>query len=144
MTHTSDSKFFFNDCSCLKKEMISEFFIECNACIENSGNLRKAPLCLCKYRRVRQFNCPTCSEDRDRLDDMHIKFDNLLLDLSTTVKSFISCDKNIHEIIELSKQMRQCNRRLLSRIDTIDEDNSHEITIQDTFYENSEAITDSD
>ena len=144
MTQTSDSKFFFNDCSCVKKEITSEFFIECNACIENWGNLQNGCLCSCTYHKVRQLNCPTCSEDRDRLDDMHIKFDKLLINLSTTVKSYNSCDNDIHMIIELSKQMRQCNRRLLSRIDTIVEDNSHEDTIRDTFDENSEAISDSD
>jgi len=127
----------------VKKEITSEFFIECNACIENYGNLQTGRLCLCTYRKVRQLICPTCSEDRDRLDDMHIKFDNLLLDLSTTVKSFISCDKNIQEIIELSKQMRQCNNRLLSRIEnTVDENNSH--TLSDTFTEDCEIIYESE
>jgi len=144
MTQPSDSKFFFNDCSCVKKEITSEFFIECNACFENGGNLQNEHACLCTYRKVRQLNCPTCSEDRDRLDDMHIKFDNLLIKLSTTVKSYSSCDNDIHMIIEISKQMRQCNRRLLSRIDTIIEDNYHEDTILDTFDENSEIISDSD
>ena len=143
MTQSSDSKFFFNDCSCVKKEITSEFLIECNACVENCGNLQNGCLCSCTYHKARQLNCPTCSEDRDRLDDMHIKFDKLLINLSTTVKSYSSCDNDIHMIIELSKQMRQCNRRLLSRIDTI-EDNSHEDTIRDTFDEDNEAISDSD
>ena len=136
MTTPTDSKFFFNDCSCLKKEVTSEVFIQCNACIEGFGRE-----CSCKYRTVRQLNCPRCSADRDRLDNMHIVFDNLLLDLSSTVKSYTSCDNNVRAIIKISKQMQQCNNRLLSRINTTDMDgyeyDIHDENIDDTSSETS-------
>ena len=104
-------------------------YIQCNACIEGFGRA-----CSCRYRTVRQLNCPKCSADRDCLDDMHIKFDNLLLDLSSTVKSYTSCDNNVRAIINLSKQMRQCNNRLLSRINTTDMD-GYEYDIHDAIIE---------
>ena len=61
------------------------------------------------------MHCPICAVDRDRLDEMHFEFDNLLLKLSSTVKSYGSCNDYIHEIVELSKRMRHCNRCLLAR-----------------------------
>ena len=122
MTTPTDSKFFFNDCSCLKKEITSEFFIQCNECIESGEKWENGRACSCRYRTVRQLNCSTCSDDRDRLDEMQSEFDNLILDLSATVKSFSSCDNDVRAIVELSKQMRKCNNRLLSRIDTSDMD----------------------
>ena len=75
-------------------------------------------------------------------DDMHIKFDKLLINLSTTVKSYSSCDNDIHMIIEISKQMRQCNHRLLSRIDTIIDDRaSDEYVLNSTMADRLETCT---
>ena len=62
------------------------------------------------------MHCPICSADRDRLDEMHFEFDNLLLKLSSTVKAYDSCDDDIHAIVVLSKRMRHCNHDLLSRL----------------------------
>ena len=143
MTSPSDSKFFFNDCSCLKKEVTSELFIQCNECIEGGGKWQNGHSCSCRYRTVRQLNCPACSADRDRLDEMHIEFDNLLLDLSATVKSFSSCDNDVQAIVELSKQMRHCNNRLLSRIDTSDSD-GYEPDIPEAVIEDEDEDEDED
>ena len=139
MTSPSDSKFFVNDCSCLKKEVISELFIECNECIEGSGKWQQGRACLCEYRTIRQLNCPTCAADRDRLDEMHFEFDNLVLTLSSTVKSYSSCDDDVRAIINISKRMRQCNNRLLSRtiVDTIDDGCEHNLLLEVITEDNS-------
>ena len=62
------------------------------------------------------MHCPICSADRDRLDEMHFEFDNLLLKLSSSVKAYDSCSDEIYEIEDLSKRMRHCNHALLSRL----------------------------
>ena len=117
MTTASDSRFFVNDCSCIKKEVNSNIFIECNACIEGfNNNIHYNQTCSCKYYTIKQLNCPTCSIDRDHLDDLHTDFDKLLLELSSAVKSYVSCEYYINTIVEISKEMRLCNNRLLSRI----------------------------
>ena len=116
MTTTSDSKFFPGDCCCLKREIQSDIFIECAACIEGIGKRNDRRACSCEYHKISQMHCPICSADRDRLAEMHFEFDNLLLNLSTTVKSYDSCDGDIQAIIDVSKRMRHCNRDLLARL----------------------------
>jgi hypothetical protein len=78
------------------------------------------------------MHCPICAADRDRLDEMHFEFDNLLLKLSSTVKSYDSCNDDIQAIEYISKRMRQCNRDLLARLishEFDDEDaDSHEFS----------------
>jgi hypothetical protein len=113
---TSDSKFFPGNCCCIKREVQADIFIECAACIEGIGKCNDRRACSCEYHKINQMHCPICSADRDRLDEMHFEFDNLLLKLSSTVKSYDSCDDDIQAIIDVSKKMRHCNRDLLSRL----------------------------
>jgi hypothetical protein len=115
MTPPSDSKFYPSDCFCLKREVQSNVLVECQSCIEGFGKWNDGRGCSCEYHKVNQLHCPICAADRDRLDEMHFEFDNLLLKLSSTVKSYGSCNDDIHEIVELSKRMRHCNRCLLAR-----------------------------
>jgi hypothetical protein len=81
------------------------------------------------------MHCPICAADRDRLDEMHFEFDNLLLKLSSTVKAYDSCDDDIQAIIDVSKKMRHRNRDLLARLishEFDDEDaDSHEFDDED-------------
>ncbi len=116
MTTTSDSRFFHSDCCCIKREVQNNIFIECRACIEGHGKWNNGRGCSCEYHKVNQMHCPICAADRDRLDELHFEFDNLLLKLSSTVKSYDSCNDDIQAIEYISKRMRQCNRNLLARL----------------------------
>lgn len=116
MTTPSDSRFFPNECICIKKEVQNDIFIECAACINGFGKWNNGRECSCEYHKIKQLHCPTCAADRDRLDEMHAELDILQHNLSTTIKSYASCDDDIHAIVDLSKRMRQCNHDLLSRL----------------------------
>ena len=129
MTRPSDSKFYPSDCFCLKRKTKSDVLIECQSCIEGFGKWNDDGRgCSCEYHKVNQMHCPICAADRDRLDDMHFEFDNLLLKLSSSIKSYGSGNDEIQEIIEVSKRMRQCNRDLLARLIF-----SHEVDDEDDY-----------
>jgi hypothetical protein len=119
----TDSRFYPSDCKCSKNEVTSDVLIECMSCIENS-KMHGSSACRCRYHTIVQMICTKCAYNRDKLDNMHIEFDNLIQKLSRSAKSYTNCYDTITSIYGLTKQMRQCNKELLSQLDFQDENNS--------------------
>lgn len=55
---------------------------------------------------------------------MHIEFDKLIQKLSRSAKSYTNCYDTITSIYRITKQMRQCNKELLSQLDFQHENDS--------------------
>ena len=121
MEKQSNSKYYHGDCVCEKKKVPSLIAIECENCIEDSQRQhtterRGYTICECQDVEIIHEICEPCAADRDILDDLTTRLDELMYNIPYDIKNFVNCEEKLHEVSEISKEMRQLNRKLLTRL----------------------------
>ena len=121
MEKQSNSKYYHGDCVCEKKKVPSLIAIECENCIEDSPQLytterRQHTICNCEDVEIMHEICKTCAHDRDEIDTLNDKLDDLMYHIHYDIKNFVNCEDNLKEVLEISIKMRHLNRKLLTRL----------------------------
>ena len=121
MEKQSNSKYYHGDCLCEKKKVPTRIAIECENCIEYSPQLytterRQHTKCNCEDVEIMHEICETCAPDRDEIDTLNDKLDDLMYHIHYDIKNFVNCEDNLKEVLEISIKMRHLNRKLLTRL----------------------------
>ena len=121
MENQSNSKYYHGDCVCEKKKVPTLIAIECENCIEYSPKLytterREPTICNCEDVEIMHEICEMCAHDRDEIDTLNNKLDDLMYHIPYDIKNFVDCEDNLKEVLEISIKMRQLNRKLLTRL----------------------------
>jgi len=120
MEKQSNSKYYHGDCVCEKKKVPSLIAIECEDCITDGPSRyehkRRGYECNCVNVEIIHEICKTCAADRDILDDLTTRLDELMYNITYDIKNFVNCEEKLHEVSEMSKEMRHLNRKLLTRL----------------------------
>ena len=120
MEKQSNSKYYHGDCVCEKKKVPSLVAIECEDCITDDPSRyehkRRGYECNCVDVEIIHEICKTCAADRDILDDLTTRLDELMYNITYDIKNFVNCEEKLHEVSEISKEMRHLNRKLLTRL----------------------------
>jgi len=120
MENQSNSKYYHGDCACKKKRVPSRIAIECEDCIIDGSSRyehkRRGYECNCVDVEIVHEICETCAADRDTMDELIHRLDKLMYNIPYDIKNFVNCEEKLHEVSEISKEMRQLNRKLLTRV----------------------------
>ena len=118
MENQSNSKYYHGDCVCEKKKVPTRIVIKCENCMDKDSYYRNRSgyTCSCIDTEIMHDICEMCAHDRDEIDVLNDKFDDLMYNVTYDIKNFIDGEDKLKEVLKISKEMRQLNRKLLSRL----------------------------
>jgi hypothetical protein len=145
MESQSNSRYYHGDCACKKKKVPSRVAVECEYCIVDDplryANDRRGYVCNCVDVEIVHEICETCARDRDHMDELMHKLDELVYNIPYDIKNFVNCEDKLKEVSEISKEMRQLNRKLLTRVvETHKKENTDEKEEEEKEEEEKEPI----
>ena len=142
MENQSNSKYYHGDCVCEKKKVPTRIVIKCENCMDKDSYYRNRSgyTCSCIDTEIMHEICEICAHDRDEIDVLNDKFDDLMYNVTYDIKNFVDGEDKLKEVLKISKEMRQLNRKLLSRlVETNKEEEKEEENVEEKEVEEKEA-----